>query len=314
MLRVRGLRKSYGVREVLRGVDLDAARGEVVALLGPNGAGKTTLVSIIAGLRRADAGQVRVGDVDALTAPEAARALLGLAPQALGIYPTLSARQNLELFAGIAGLRGARGRARIADVAAALNLTDLMDRRAGVLSGGQQRRLHTAMAMVHQPQLLFLDEPTVGADVESRRQILDQVRRLADSGCAVVYATHYLSEVEDLDATVAVLVDGRIVTTGTVADLVTRHATGGLRLTFDGPPPRLDGFELDGNSAYLPTDTPGARVAALLADAPDWTDRLRSVDVARSSLETAYLSIVGVGRQAVPFARPLHQQEPTHVA
>lgn len=293
MLHVRQLCKSYGERAVLRGIDLDVAAGEVVALLGPNGAGKTTLVSIIAGLRRADAGSVAVGGVDALASPQAARALLGLAPQDLGVYPTLTARQNLELFASVAGLRGRARRARIVEVAEALDLADLLERRAGVLSGGQQRRLHTAMAMVHRPRLLFLDEPTVGADVDSRRRILDQVRALADDGCAIVYATHYLPEVEELDATVAVLADGRIRHTAPVDRLIADHGVTGVRLSFRGPAPHIEGFELRGATAFLHSTTPGVDAASALAQGRAWADRLVSVDIVRSSLETAYVALTG---------------------
>ena len=237
MLRIEGLRKSYGGRPVLQGVDLEISAGEIVALLGPNGAGKTTLVSIVAGLRRADAGSVHVGTVDALRSPARARAMMGLAPQALGIYPTLSVRRNLLLFGELAGLSGAELDQRVGEVAEALHLDELLDRRAGILSGGQQRRLHTAMAMLHRPRLLFLDEPTVGADIESRRQILELVKDLAAEGCAICYATHYLPEIEELDATVAVLEEGRILERASVAELIDRHGTSGLRLTFRGASP-----------------------------------------------------------------------------
>ena len=293
MLHIDGLTKAYGERSVLRGVDLEVAAGEVVALLGANGAGKTTLVSIVAGLRRADAGTVRVGTVDALREPGRARALMGLAPQALGIYPTLSARRNLVLFGELAGLAGHGLRRRVDEVAEALQLGEFLDRRAGVLSGGQQRRLHTAMAMLHRPPLLFLDEPTVGADVESRRRILEVVRELAADGCAICYATHYLPEVEELDATVAVLEQGRILELAPVADLIDRHGTAGLRLTFRGGAPALEGFAVSGDEAFRRVSDPGAEVARVLAGAGSWIGSLDAVEIVRPSLETAYLALTG---------------------
>lgn len=293
MLHIDGLTKAYGERSVLRGVDLEVAAGEVVALLGTNGAGKTTLVSIVAGLRRADAGTVRVGTVDALREPGRARALMGLAPQALGIYPTLSARRNLVLFGELAGLAGHGLRRRVDEVAEALQLGEFLDRRAGVLSGGQQRRLHTAMAMLHRPPLLFLDEPTVGADVESRRRILEVVRELAADGCAICYATHYLPEVEELDATVAVLEQGRILELAPVADLIDRHGTAGLRLTFRGGAPALEGFAVSGDEAFRRVSDPGAEVARVLAGAGSWIGSLDAVEIVRPSLETAYLALTG---------------------
>ena len=293
MLKVEGLEKSYGSRPVLAGVDLEIAPGEIVALLGPNGAGKTTLVSIVAGLRRADAGSVRVGEVDALSEPKRARPLMGLAPQELGVYPTLTARRNLMLFGELASLSGSELTERVDQVAEALDLTELLDRRAGVLSGGQQRRLHTAMAMLHRPRLLFLDEPTVGADIESRRQILDLVKNLAADGCAVGYATHYLPEIEELEATVAVLEGGRILARDSVTNLVDRHGTSGVRLTFRGSAPPLAGFQVSGTEAFRPASNPGAESARILSDAGDWVTRLDAIEIVRPSLETAYLALTG---------------------
>jgi ABC-2 type transport system ATP-binding protein len=293
MLMIRGLAKAYGAHAVLRGVDLDAARGEIVGLLGPNGAGKTTLVSIVAGLRTADAGAVEVGGIDALAHPREARALLGLAPQDLGVYPLLTVRQNLALFAELAGAHGARLRERVAQVGEALNLTQLFEQRAGVLSGGQKRRLHTGMALATGPRLLFLDEPTVGADVETRGQILAAVRRLAEDGCAIVYTSHYLPEIEDLGASVAVIEDGRIIARSPLAELVARHGSPAVRLTFDGPAPALDGFVVEGSVATLLTPDPGRAAARILSQLNGSTDRLRGVDIVQPSLEAAYLALTG---------------------
>jgi ABC-2 type transport system ATP-binding protein len=293
MLEIKGLRKAYGEHEVLRGVDLEARAGEIVGLLGPNGAGKTTLVSIVAGLRRADAGTVYVDGVDALAYPERAREGLGLAPQELGIYPVLSVEKNLTFFAELAGLRGKALRARITDVADALNLTALLGQKAATLSGGQKRRLHTAMALVNQPRVLFLDEPTVGADVQTRNQILEVVRRRAEAGCAVVYTSHYLTEIEDLAATVAVLEAGQIIARAGLADLVAEFGSPALRLTFEGPAPAIEGFEVAGSVATLCTPDPAQAAAGILGKLNGSTERLRSVDIVRPSLEAAYLALTG---------------------
>jgi ABC-2 type transport system ATP-binding protein len=293
MLEIRGLTKRYGDREVLCGVDLDAAAGRVVALLGPNGAGKTTLVSIVAGLRSADAGSVHIGGVDALADPAATHGMLGLAPQDLGIYPTLSVYRNLAFFGELAGLRRTALEARIGEVCDALEMSDLLPQRAGELSGGQKRRLHTAIAILHRPPLLFLDEPTVGADVQTRTRLLRAVRSLADDGVAVVYTTHYLTEVEELEADVAILEGGRVIERANVGDLVARHGSPALRLTFDGPAPALPGYTVDGAVATLPTADPAAAAATALQGLGEDAGRLRSVDVVRSNLEAAYLSLTG---------------------
>ncbi len=293
MLVIQNLHKAYGDHEVLRGVDLLAAPGEIVGLLGPNGAGKTTLVSIVAGLRRADAGTVSIGGIDALAHPERVRELLGLAPQDLGIYPVLTVEQNLAFFGELAGSSGAALRDRLVEVADALDLTKLLGHKASTLSGGQKRRLHTAMALVHRPKVLFLDEPTVGADVRTRAQILDVVRERAAAGCAIVYTSHYLTEIEDLGATVAVLEDGQIVARGPLDDLVATYGSPALRLTFAGPAPALDGFHIDGSIATLRTPDPAHAAAGILARLNGEGTRLRSVDIVRPSLEAAYLALTG---------------------
>jgi ABC-2 type transport system ATP-binding protein len=293
MLEIRELSKSYGENAVLRGVDLSVSGGEIVGLLGPNGAGKTTLVSIVAGLRTADGGTVSVDGIDALAHPERVHRLLGLAPQDLGIYPPLSVEHNLRLFGELAGLTRASLDARVGEVAAALDLGPLLAHKAATLSGGQKRRLHTAMALVHRPRLLFLDEPTVGADVQSRARILDVVRELAGSGCAVVYTSHYLTEIEELAATVAVLEGGRVVASGPLEQLIRSHGSPALRLTFDGPAPSLDGFEVDGREALLRTPEPAQAAATILERLDGAGGRLRSVDIVRPSLEAAYLALTG---------------------
>jgi len=210
-LTVEDLRKSFGSTTALAGVDLEVAAGEVVALIGQNGAGKTTLISIVAALLRPDSGRVRIDGIDPGAQPRRARRRLGLAPQETGLYPVLSARENLRFLGSLAGLGKAELEQRVEEVAAAFALTSLLDRQAQILSGGQRKRLHVAMALMHRPSLLLLDEPTAGVDVEARVQLLATVRGLAAEGSAVLYSTHYLAEVGDLDASVAVLDGGRIV-------------------------------------------------------------------------------------------------------
>jgi ABC-2 type transport system ATP-binding protein len=280
----------------LHDVSLHVAAGEVIGLLGPNGAGKTTLVSIVAGIRRPDAGSVRVGGIDVLRKAQAAQELIGFAPQDTGVYPTLSVRDNLRFFAGLAGLRGARLRAEIDAVADALSLDPLLDRRVSQLSGGERRRLHTAIALVHRPRLVLLDEPTTGADVRTRAEILRFVRTLADEGSAVVYSTHYLQEVEELDARVVFIDRGRVVASGDVAELVRRYGSSALRLSFEQVVPssvQLDGAVVDGATVLIPTQDPEALVAQLVPRLGAEVAGLRAIEVVRPSLESVFLSITG---------------------
>ncbi|MBT8228259.1 MAG: ABC transporter ATP-binding protein [Dactylosporangium sp.] len=299
MLEVTDLRKTYGERPVLDGVQLTVGAGQIMGLLGANGAGKTTLISIIAGLRGADSGSVRVAGLDALRQPRRAARHIGLAPQELGLYPMLTVAQNLAFFARLAGLRGGGRRRRVAEIAAALDLADQLGRCAGELSGGQQRRLHTAMAVLHRTDVLFLDEPTVGADVRSRAGILDVVRAMAAEGTAIVYTTHNLMELEQLGADIAVLHAGRIAVEGHLDDVVNRYATASVGLRFDGAVPALPGWHADGSrlTPDLPVTDPAAAAArALAALDPNQAACLTGVDVTHPSLETAYLAITGQPR------------------
>lgn len=306
MLHIQGLRKSYGPVRALRGVDLHVDAGSVVALLGPNGAGKSTTVSIVAGLRRPDAGSVTVGGVDAVRHPRAARALIGVAPQDLAVYPVVTVRDNLRLFGELAGLRGGTLRRRIDQVAHALLIDDLLHRLAGDLSGGQKRRLHTAIALLHQPRLLLLDEATSGADVPTRKVLLALVRELAAGGTTVLYSTHYLPEVQDLDARIVVLNDGRVIADGSPADLL-RHGDTTVELRFDGdapplhlphPPDTL--VRTTGDTVRIHTGDPTTTMAAAMAALGGHTGRLRSARVVQPDLESVYLTMTT--RATVPAA------------
>lgn len=299
MLEVAGLRKSYGSTVALAGVDLAVGAGEIVGLLGPNGAGKTTLVSIVAGLRRPDRGTVGVAGIDALAHPVRARRQLGLAPQDTGIYPTLTCAQNLRFFGELAGLRGRDLDHAVTSVAEALQLIHLLDRRGHQLSGGERRRLHTALALVHRPPLVLLDEPTTGADVQTRSQLLKFVQALAEAGSAVVYSTHYLHEVEQLDASVVILDHGRTIARGSSQELVASHAANVIELVFNGPAPHIHlksndcRVNIDGSVVRVHTHDPGAVTTAILERLGSSTRDLRSLEILQPSLEAVFLELTG---------------------
>jgi len=234
-------------RAALDSVDLALAEGGTLALLGPNGAGKSTLVSLAAGLLRPAAGTVRVLGGDPAGRSGATRRQVGVAPQEIGVYPQLTVLTNLRAFGEFYGLRPRAARARAAELLEPFALSELGDRPAGRLSGGEQRRLHAAIALVNRPRLVIFDEPTAGADPSTREHILQAVRDLASGGTAVVYTTHYLPEVERLDADVALLDQGRVIARGSVEELVARHGTpagagadGGAAGGADGGRPSLE--------------------------------------------------------------------------
>lgn len=293
MLVAEGLAKAYDDVVALRSADLRVDAGQIVTLLGRNGAGKSTMLSIIAGLLKPDGGRVSVDGVDALADPERAAQLIGIAPQETGIYPILTVRQNLEFFAELSGLTRSKRSRRAIEVAEQLGLTKLLDRRGGQLSGGEARRLHTACALVHTPGLLMLDEPTVGADVTTRAQLIDAVRDLASGGAAVVYTTHYLPEVEALDADIVIIDEGEIKASGTRESLLAEHELRGLRFQVDGPLP--EGFDLE--ATEVEADTYRVLGPHTMADLLDrfvgQTDRLVSVEALKPELETVFLAVTG---------------------
>ena len=314
LLRVAAVTKRYGDHVALDGVDLQIAPGEICGLLGPNGAGKTTLVSIVAGLREADSGTVTVDGLD-VAVDRRTRGLVGLAAQETAIYPTLKVEANLELMGGLAGLSKREVARRIEEIASVLELDELLDRKARFLSGGEKRRLHTAMAMLHRPRLLMLDEPTTGVDIATRSRLLASIRELAlQEGCAVLYSTHYLPEIEELGATVAILDGGRILARGPLDELIERHGTGMVELVFDGPPPERGVLEqllgpreltVVDSVVRTPSERPGADAAVLLAALGELAGSLASVELIRPSLEAVFLGVTG--RAYAPGDEPAPQ-------
>ena len=291
-LDAQGIHKSYGTHEVLRGVDLLVEPGQILGLLGRNGAGKSTLITILCGLRRADSGTANICGHRPASA-DAAR-LIGYAPQELGIYPDLSVAQNLAAFGELNGLGRREAASRAGEVMELLGLTEKRGQRASHLSGGQQRRLHAGMAIMHRPRLVFMDEPTVGADVEARSQILRAVRQLADDGAAVVYTSHYLAEFEELGSDIAILNEGRIVASGTLEEIVSHHARAEVTLEFDRPIPSIDGWSADDRHLQLIGDEadPGSRIGEALASPALEGAHLTDVRIMQASLHNAYLQII----------------------
>ncbi|MGW2182066.1 ABC transporter ATP-binding protein [Streptomyces sp. NPDC001732] len=272
VLEVTGLTKRYGDIQALGGFTLSVAPGEIVGLVGHNGAGKSTFVEVVSGLIRADGGTVSVAG----HTPHAGRHLVGVCPQHLALYPSFTVREHLKLFGGLFGLRRGALRDAIDEVAVDLRLTEFLDRPAGFLSGGQQRRAQAGAALIHRPALLLLDEPTAGADPETRQALLETVRRRADDGAAVVYTTHYLTELTELEATLAVAKRGRVIARGTADELLT-GLPGEVRLTFD-----------DGTEERRSTDDPTGALAGMLAAAGR---PVASVDVRKPDLDDLYRSL-----------------------
>ena len=211
MIRIEKLQKSYGTTRAVNGIDLKVAAGELFAFLGPNGAGKTTTIRILTGLTRIGSGQVAIGGHDIVKAPREAKRQCGLVPQHINLDSELSVRENLEIHGRLFGMDSGQRRRKIEELLAYVELLDRVDSLVKQLSGGLKRRLMIARALMHEPRVLFLDEPTVGLDPAIRRRIWSLIRRVQQDGTTIFLTTHYIEEAEFLAARVAFLDQGKIV-------------------------------------------------------------------------------------------------------
>jgi ABC-2 type transport system ATP-binding protein len=267
---VDDLRKSYGEYEALRGVSFEIAVGEVFGLLGPNGAGKTTTVEILEGYRKRDGGKVVVLGQDPQAAPVGWREGLGVVLQSSSLYPNLTVRESLELFAGYyASPRD------VGEVVRLVGLAEKEDGRVRTLSGGQQRRLDLGLALVGDPELIFLDEPTTGFDPSARRTAWETIRGLRSLGKTVLLTTHYLDEAAQLADRVAVLREGRIVTIGSPAELTASREEAHIR------------YRRNGEEVVIESTEP----ARLVAELYEREGELDGLEVRRASLEDIYLDL-----------------------
>ncbi|MGH3110934.1 MAG: ATP-binding cassette domain-containing protein [Gaiellaceae bacterium] len=272
---VRDLQKSYGGVEALRGVSFEVRAGEVFGLLGPNGAGKTTTVEILEGYRTRDAGDVSVLGHDPASAPRALRERIGVVLQHSDLNPLLTVGEVHRMFAGY------YERPRDVDeVVALVGLAEKRDARVKTLSGGQKRRLDLGVALVGDPDLVFLDEPTTGFDPAARRSAWNLVRSLRSLGKTILLTTHYLDEAQQLADRVAVIRSGRIVTLGTPAELIGETRKAEIR------------FRRNGEAVVLETDEPTRVLHELTADAVAAGVELEHLEVRRPSLEDVYLELV----------------------
>ena len=228
MVKTQNLRKSFRradgtMVEAVKGVDLEIETGEIFSLLGPNGAGKTTTISMISGLLEPSAGDAWIGGHSISKDPIAAKKLMGFIPQEIALYPELSARQNLSFFGKMYGMGGKDLNHRVDEVLAFIDLVDRQNDRIDTFSGGMKRRVNIGVGLLHRPQLVYMDEPTVGIDPQSRRRILDTVKQLRDEyKMTVLYTTHLMEEAQELSDRVAIIDHGSIIANGT-QDELTQH-------------------------------------------------------------------------------------------
>ena len=219
-IEVQNLHKAFGERQAVQGINFTVEKGEIFSLLGPNGAGKTTTLSMLSCLLRPDEGDALVMGHSIRTDPLGVKGCLGVVPQEIALYEDMSARENMNFWGKMYGLRGAALRKRVDEVLEVIGLTDRAGEYIKKYSGGMKRRVNIGVALLHQPRVIYMDEPTVGIDPQSRRNILDSVVALKDQGMTVLYTTHYMEEAQELSDHIAIMDNGKMIASGTNAELV----------------------------------------------------------------------------------------------
>ena len=225
------LTKRYGKLTALDSLNLQVHRGELFSLLGVNGAGKTTAIKLLTCLSKPTSGDARVGGHSITKEPDRVKALIGVSPQETAVAPNLSVEENLALICGIHGFSKEKTARRIGELSAQFSLDSVLKRKAGKLSGGWQRRVSIAMALISQPQILFLDEPTLGLDVLARHELWDIIQKLKGQ-VTIILTTHYMEEAQALSDRIGILKDGHLLAVGTAAELMDRAGTGDFETAF----------------------------------------------------------------------------------
>jgi ABC-2 type transport system ATP-binding protein len=324
MIETKGLRKSFkgrgkaGTVEAVRGVDLAVHDGEIFGFLGPNGAGKTTFLRMLATLLAPDGGEAAVAGVDLRTSPGEVRRRIGYVSQGGGVWDDSTAREELELQSRLYGLTKAEARIRAAAAITAFQLDSFADRRAKTYSGGQRRRVDIALGCVHQPQLVFLDEPTTGLDPQSRAHMWDEVKRLREMGMTVFITTHYLDEADALCDRIAIMDHGQIVAEGTPAELKREIAGDVVTLGLNGASaragslldtePYVHGIEALDGALRLYVDAGAAAIPHILRRLDDEGIALASIELHRPSLDDVFLAKTGRSLRDEPAANvPGHE-------
>mgnify|MGYP003362269924 CR=1 FL=1 len=296
-IKLNHVSKSFNKHLILNQISLKVECGEIIGLLGPNGAGKSTLIKIMTGLLSPDAGEVEILEKPLFKSKHRLREYLGIAPQELGIYPQLTVKQNLKNFGALNGLLPIQIEEKYLYVLSIFNLKDLEKQKAADLSGGQKRRLHSAIALMNQAKIIFLDEPTVGADVNSRNQIIHAIKMLSKQGITIIYTTHYLQEMEALDAKIIFLNHGQIQVTENLEKILQDYARPSLELYFEKPLPSLKGWKKENDHlklAHLKNNTQCVTTLKRILNDPSVNQKqLTNIKIKKADLESAYQTLLG---------------------
>jgi ABC-2 type transport system ATP-binding protein len=303
-IQVQDLHKNFGDVYAVQGVSFDVQAGEIFSLLGPNGAGKSTIISMLSCLLEPTQGDALVMGHSILREQMAVKAAIGVVPQEVALYEDLSARENLNFWGKMYGLRGAALRQRVDEVLEVIGLTERQKGRVGKFSGGMKRRLNIGIALLHKPRVIIMDEPTVGIDPQSRRNILDNVKELNQQGMTVLYTTHYMEEAQELSDHIAIMDQGEVIAQGTHDELV--KIVGELDridLTINAESDRVMGqwqatdgvhqVSAEDSQLTLLVDDSNIVLPRLFESATRVGVRITSVEIQEPNLEAVFLHLTG---------------------
>jgi ABC-2 type transport system ATP-binding protein len=303
-IHVEELYRYFGDTKAVDGISFSVERGEIFSLLGPNGAGKSTIISILACLLQPDRGEALVMGHSVTESPQDVKAAIGVVPQEIALYEDLTARENLIFWGKMYGMRGSPLKQRVDEILELVGLTERQKERVGKYSGGMKRRVNIAVALLHKPPLIIMDEPTVGIDPQSRRSILDGIINLNREGISVLYTTHYMEEAQEISSRIAIMDKGKLIATGThreLVEIVGEQDRIDLQLS-EVPDSVLDSWrELGGvsqvstadSSATLLVDDSNSVLPRVFDVATSAGLRVTSVEIQEPNLETVFLHLTG---------------------
>ena len=304
MLKVENLYKSFGNITAVNGINFEVKKGDVFGLLGPNGAGKSTTISIISTLLKPTNGDILFEGESILSNPKSIRQKLGVVPQDIALYPTLSGYENLKFWGNLYGLGGLRLKGRIDEVADIIGLNGRLNDKVEKYSGGMKRRLNIGAALIHKPELLIMDEPTVGIDPQSRSHILDTVLKLNEQGLTIIYTTHYMEEAENLCSRICIMDEGKVIASGNqqeLVELVKEKTQINIKLdsvndsiinSFKNIPGVIDAVA-DEETVNLYGENGDILLAEIIANVSLYKRRIQSIDVKKPNLEAVFLHLTG---------------------
>lgn len=304
LLKVQNLKKSYGNIDAVNDISFVVEKGEILGLLGPNGAGKSTAISMISTLFQPDSGDILFKGNSIIKKPRLIQEQLGIVPQDIALYQNMNGYENLKFWGQAYGLKGSKLKERIMAVSEIISISDRLKDKVKTYSGGMKRRLNIGVSLLHEPELLIMDEPTVGIDPQSRNHILDTVKKLNQQGLTIIYTSHYMEEVEDLCRRIAIMDEGKIIASGSKEELF--NIVSGqkkVKISFDMIMPDLvesineiayvDNLHVDGETICFSINNGENLIEDIIMKTKNLNVKMNTLDIERPNLESVFLYLTG---------------------